>query len=189
MSKVIRVAGANGRLVMPDRDQRWAVEVDWEYFEEHVHVWCVGLVEDSVVYITRFKEEIARTVNHGLVRQNVSHVAGGDLAYAGTLVIVLAHISAGGERQLGDPELILSVDLLEEPLKGRFELDLGDQAFGINFDGAYAHLRTRFTRLCKQYHERSGCESQNNVASDRYIVCHVSVLLLLVDVDGNREAA
>jgi hypothetical protein len=63
------------------------------------------------------------------------------LANAGALVIVLAHVSAGGKRQLGDSGLVLSVDLLEEPFKRRLELDFGDQATGIDFDWTYANLR------------------------------------------------
>jgi hypothetical protein len=153
---------------MPDRNQRRAVQVNWQYFEEHVHHGCVRLVKNGVVYVARFKEEIAWAVNHSLIWQDVSHVAGGDLADAGALVIVLAHMSAWGKRQLGNSELVLSVDLLEEPFKRRLELDFGDQAIGIDFDWTYAHLRARLARLCKQYHERCRCESQQNVASDRF---------------------
>jgi hypothetical protein len=156
------------RLMMPDRDQRWSVQVDREYFEQHVHHWCVGLVEDSVVYVTGFEEEIARAVNHGLIRQDVSHVAGGDLANAGALMIVLADISTGGQCQLGDAKLVLSVDLLEEPLERRLELDLCDQAFGIDLDRAYAHLRARFVRVREQRHERHRCKGLKNVASVRH---------------------
>jgi prepilin-type processing-associated H-X9-DG protein len=43
------------------------------------------------------------------------------LADAGALVIVFAYMSAGCKRQLGDAQLVLSVDFLEEPLKRRFE--------------------------------------------------------------------
>jgi hypothetical protein len=50
-------------------------------------------------------------------------------------------MSETGKRQFGDSELVLSVDLLEKPLKRRLELDFGDQAIGIDFDWAYAHLR------------------------------------------------
>ena len=125
----VAVAAVDDLLVMPDRNQRRAVQANRQYLEEHVHHGCVRLVEDGVVYVARFKEEIARAVDHGLVRQDVSHVAGGDLTDAGALVIVLAHMSAGGKRQLGDPELVLSVELLEEPFERRLELDLGDQTF------------------------------------------------------------
>lgn len=80
---------ANDVLMMPDRNQRRTIQVNRQYFEEHVHHRCIRLVKNGVVYIPRFKEEIARGVNYSLIRQDVSHVAGGDLADAGALVIVL----------------------------------------------------------------------------------------------------
>ena len=76
--------------MMPDRNQRRAVQANRQYFEEHVHHGSIRLVKNGVVYIAGFKEEIARAVNYSLIRQDVSHMAGGDLANAGTLVIVLA---------------------------------------------------------------------------------------------------
>jgi hypothetical protein len=163
---------ANDLLMMPDRNQRRTIQVNRQYFEEHVHHRCSRLVKNGVVYIPRFKEEIARGVNYSLIRQDVSHVAGGDLADAGALVIVLTHMSAGRKRQLGDSELVLSIDLLEEAFKRRLELDFGDQAAGVDFDWAYAYLRARLARLSKQCHERCRCESQKKIASDGFIVWH-----------------
>src|SRR5438876_5596597 len=84
-SLVASTSGANDLLMMPHRNQRRAVQVNRQYFEEHVHHRCVRLVKNGVVYVARFKEEIARAVNYSLIRQDVSHVAGGDLADAGAL--------------------------------------------------------------------------------------------------------
>src|SRR3979411_330919 len=114
--------------MMPDRNQRRAVQVRRQHFEKHMHHRCVRLVKNGMVYVARLKEEIARAVNYGPVRQDVSHVSGGDLADAWALVIVLAHMSAGGKCQFGYSKLVLSVDVLEEPIKRCLELDLGDQA-------------------------------------------------------------
>src|SRR5262245_22450337 len=79
----------------------------------------------------------------GLVGQHVGHGARGHLADAGAFVIVFAHMSAGRERQFGDAQLVLSVDLLEEALERRFEPDLRHQALGIDLHRAHAHLRAR----------------------------------------------
>src|SRR5262245_37365901 len=85
--------------MVPHRDQRRTLEIDGQYLKQHVRHRLVGLVEDGVVDIARFEEEIARTVNDGLVGQHVGHVARGHLADARAFVIVLAHMPAGRERQ------------------------------------------------------------------------------------------
>src|SRR5258708_5228005 len=166
---------------MPDRDQRWPVQVDREYFEEHLHHRCVGLVEDGVVYVARFEEEIAWAVNHGLIRQDISHVTRGHLTNAGALVIVLAYVSARGKCQLSDAKLVLSVDFLEESFKRRLELDFCDQSLCVDLDRADADLRACFARLCKQGHERRSAETPENVASDRPIIWHDGPPLLIFD--------
>src|SRR5262245_52608763 len=57
--------------MMPHRDQRGALEIDGQYLEQHVHHRLVGLVEDGVVDVARFEEEIAGAVDDGLVGQHV----------------------------------------------------------------------------------------------------------------------
>lgn len=49
----------------------------------------ICLVLGGVGNVARLEEEVARTVNHGLVRQDVGHVARGDLAEPGTRMVVL----------------------------------------------------------------------------------------------------
>jgi hypothetical protein len=49
--------------MMPDRDQRGALEIDRQYFEQHVHHRLVGLVEDGVVDVARLEGEIAGAVS------------------------------------------------------------------------------------------------------------------------------
>ena len=97
--------------MVPHGDQRGALQIDRQYLEQHVHHRLIGLVEDGVVDVARFEEEIAGAVNDGLVGQHVGHVARGHLPDARAFMIVLAHMSAGRERQFGDAQLVLSVDL------------------------------------------------------------------------------
>jgi hypothetical protein len=47
-----RTRNRGGRMIvsmMPNGYQRWAVQVDWEYFEEHMHHRLIRFVEDRVV--------------------------------------------------------------------------------------------------------------------------------------------
>src|SRR5262245_57229467 len=158
--------------MVPHRDQRGALQIDGQYLEQHVHHRLVGLVEDGVVDVARFEKEIAGAVDDGLVGQHVGHGARGHLADAGAFVIVLAHMSAGRERQFGDAQLVLSVDLLEEALERCFEPDLRHQALGIDLHRAHAHLRARRAGLREQRHEWNGRDRLKNVAPDRFIVRH-----------------
>src|SRR5262245_21766208 len=158
--------------MVPHRDQRGALEIDGQYLEQHVHHRLVGLVEDRVVDVARFEEEIAGAVNDGLVGQHVGHVARGYLADAGTFVIVLAHMPTRRESQFGDAQLVLPIDLLEEALERRLEPDLRHQALGIDLHRAHAHLRARRSGLREQRHEWNGRDRLKNVAPDRFIVRH-----------------
>jgi hypothetical protein len=69
-------------------------------------------------------------------------------------MIMLAHLTPGSKRELGNPKLVLSIDLREEAGKRRPELDLGDQAFCIDLYRAAWGLRYRFVRMHCQGDQR-----------------------------------
>src|SRR5436190_12993111 len=125
LSEQAALSGTAIPLVMLDRNQGRPADVHRQYLEQYMHHWCVGLVEHRVIDVASFEEEVARSVNNRLFRQDISHVAGCHLSDARTDMIVLADIPTGRERQLGDPKLVLAIDLDEEPADRGFELNLG----------------------------------------------------------------
>ena len=74
-------------------------------------------------------------------------------------MVVFADVPARRERQFRDPKLIFSVEIGEESSERRFELDLCDQAFGVDFHWTASRLRGSLACLCKQRNERQGCEA------------------------------
>src|SRR5947209_1747424 len=162
---------------MLDRDQRRSTEVRGQYFEQYVHHWGVGLVVDGVIDVARFEEEVAWSVDDYLFRQDIRHIAGRHLPDAGTDMIVLADMTAGSKCQLGDAKLVFSIDLGEEAPERRLELDLRNQALGIDLHRTGACLRRRFAGPRHQRQERQSGESLKNVAPDVFVTGHANLLL------------
>jgi len=52
--------------MVPDRDQGRPLEVSGKHLEQDVDHRRVCLVENGMVDVSRFEEELARTVNDGL---------------------------------------------------------------------------------------------------------------------------
>src|SRR6266508_2067599 len=135
---------------MLDRDQRRSTKVHGQYFEQYVDHRCVGLVVDGVIDVAGFEEEVAWSVDDRLVRQDVRHIAGRHLPDAGANMIVLADMTARGKRQLGDAKLVFSIDFSEEATERRLELNLRNQALGIDLHRTAASLRRRLAGPCYQ---------------------------------------
>src|SRR5215475_13631834 len=101
--------------------------------------WHVSLVINRMIYIPRFKEELARAVNHRFIRQDVGHLTSSDEANAGAYMIVLADIAARIERQLRDPQLVFIIKLSQEPSEYTLEFDFGHQPSRVHFDRFLPH--------------------------------------------------
>ena len=71
-------------------------------------------------------------------------------------MIVLADMAARRERELGDAQLVLAIDLAEEAANRRLKPDLGNEAFGIDLDRTAASLRAHFGRAhrCRDQRQR-----------------------------------
>src|SRR5262249_25016563 len=91
-------------------------------------------------------------------------------------MIVFADMAARRQRQLGHPQLILAVDLLEEPGNRRLELDLGNEPLGIDPHRAASGLRSGFVRSQGQGHQRQGRERLENIAPDMLVTGHEHLL-------------
>src|SRR5436853_2992076 len=89
-------------LVLLDRDQRRPFVIGGQDFEQHVNHGAVRLVEDGVIDVDRLKKELPRAIHDGLVRQHISHVAGCNLTNPRADMVVLADITTGLQRELGD---------------------------------------------------------------------------------------
>src|SRR5262245_4967336 len=87
-------------------------------------------------------------------------------------MVVLAHMSPGSKRELGNAKLVLPVDLSEEAAKWRLELDLGNQAFSIYPYRAATCLRGRFARRHRQGHQRQRCECLQDLSSLVFVAGH-----------------
>src|SRR5215204_3145218 len=82
-------------LMVPDRDQGQPLEVSGKHLEQDVDHRRVCLVENGMVDVSRFEEELARTVNDGFVWQHIRHIARSHLPYPRTDVVVLANMATG----------------------------------------------------------------------------------------------
>src|SRR5690349_893891 len=100
--------------VVLDWNQRRATVIRRQNLEQHVHHWCVGLVENGMIDVTGLKKEVTRCIHLRLGRQDVRHVARCHLSDTGPDMIVLADMTAGRERQFGDAELVFAIDLVEK---------------------------------------------------------------------------
>src|SRR5262245_25646703 len=112
-----------------------------------------------MINVAGFEEKFARAVDDGLIWKHVGHVAGCYLSNSGTDMVVFAHVPAGRERQFRDSKLIFSVEISEKSGERRFELDLGDQAVGVNLHRTTGRLRGSLACLRKQRSEWQGCEA------------------------------
>src|SRR5262245_10631983 len=112
-----------------------------------------------MINVAGFEEKFAWAVHDGLVWKHVGHVAGCYLSDSGTDVVVFAHVPAGRERQFRDPKLIFFVEIGEKSGERRFELDLGDQALGVDLHWTASRLRGSLACFGKQCNERQGCEA------------------------------
>ena len=74
-----------------------------------MHHWSIGLIEDSMIDVSGFEEEVAGPIDNRLVWQNIGHIPRCDLSDARPDMIVLAYIATGGERQLGHAKLIFPI--------------------------------------------------------------------------------
>src|SRR6058998_3860643 len=103
-----------------------------------------------MIDIAGFKEEVAWSVDDRLFRQDIRHIAGCHLPDAGADMIVLADMTTRSKRQLGHAKLVLSINFREEAADRRLELDLRNQALGIDPHRAASCLRGRFAGPCYQ---------------------------------------
>src|SRR5262245_55241712 len=136
---------ARGSRLLRGHDRR-PLDVDREDLEEHVHHRRVGLVLRGVCDISRFEEEIARAVHERLVGQDIGHVTRSHLANARAGVVVLTHVPAGLEGQLGHAQLVFPVELTEVAGQDALVLDPGGETFGVDLAG------TRARPLCDRVH-------------------------------------
>ena len=157
--------------MMPDGDEGWPAEIGGQYLEEDMHHRRISFVVDGMIDIAGFEKEIARAVDDRLVRQDVCHVSGGNLPNPRTLMVVLAHMSARRQRQLGDPQLVLSVDLLEKSGKRCLEFDVGNQPLRIDPDRAATGLRRRFIQLRRQRQQWQGRERLQEIPPHWFVAC------------------
>src|SRR5258708_865093 len=100
--------------MMLDRNQRRSTEVHRQYLEQAVHHRRVSLVVGGVIDVAGYEEEIARSVDDSLARQDVRHITGRHLPDARTDMIVLTDMTAGSKRQFGYAKFVFSIDLGEE---------------------------------------------------------------------------
>src|SRR3954464_14232904 len=92
-------------------------------------------------------------------------------------MIMLAHLTAGSKRELGNPKLVLSVNLSEEAGERRFKLDLRNQAFCIDLYRAAWGLRYRFVRMHRRGDQRQRREHLQDVSPVLFVAGHEDLLL------------
>src|SRR3954453_23104400 len=92
-------------------------------------------------------------------------------------MIMLPHLTPRSKRELGNPELVLSVNLSEETGKRRLELDLRNQAFCIDLYRAAWGLRYRFVRIYRQGDQRQRPEHLQDVSPVLFVAGHKDLLL------------
>src|SRR4051812_37495835 len=92
-------------------------------------------------------------------------------------MIMLAHLTPRSKRELGNPELVLSVNLSEEAGERRLKLDLRNQAFRIDLYRAAWGLSYRFIRRHRQGDPRQRREHLQDVSPILFVAGHKDLLL------------
>jgi len=86
----------------------------WANLKQNMDHRLARFVENRVIDGPGLEEEFSGSIDDGLVRQDIGHIAGRDLTNSGPNVVVLAHVSSGREGQLCDPKLIFSIEISEK---------------------------------------------------------------------------
>src|SRR5437867_1904483 len=92
-------------------------------------------------------------------------------------MIVLADMTTRSKRQLGHAKLVLSINFREEAADRRLELDLRNQALGIDPHRAASCLRGRFAGPCYQRQKRQRADSLENIAPHVFVAGHGNLLV------------